>query len=537
MRALSAGSTSACTVVMPTAWARTAALPALSPVSRTERTPKAPIGARPAPHGAWPCRQRPAGPAGAAGLAPLPRRTPCGRCLPAPAAQPARGPGPHPTFLHPAQAALAQGQAFDICRHATATHGAQVGGHGSARPSSVATCSTARPSGWLLPACSAAAAFSNVAARSPSAASTCTSCGRPCVNVPVLSQATTPTACATSSASASLIRMPRCAATPVPCHDGRRCGQAQRTGAGNDQHGHGVDHRHRPSRTRQTPAQQREQGHGQHGRHEDRADTVHQALDGRLAGLRRFHQPHDARQRALGAHRGGAHQQQAIAIDGAPGDGIARPARHRQAFAGDQRLVDVAVAFITTPSTAMRSPARTTTRSPTTTCASGTSTSPAALRTRAVSGRKALKARMAAVVCRRARASSHLPSSTRVMTTAELSKYRPWPAIGPQRVQAQAIGRTGAQRHQQVHVAGAGPQGSPTGLVEARAQPELHRRRQCQLPEAVEHPVAAPQHGQHGQGQRGRQQRGQQHTAAIAQPGLRAGPAPPAARPRRSRRV
>ena len=38
----------------------------------------------------------------------------------------------------------------------------------------------------------------------------------PVVNVPVLSNATTVTACASSSASASLIRMPWRAATPVP---------------------------------------------------------------------------------------------------------------------------------------------------------------------------------------------------------------------------------------------------------------------------------------------------------------------------------
>ena len=79
---------------------------------------------------------------------------------------------------------------------------------------------------------------------------------------------------------------------------------------------------------------------------------------------------------------------------------------------------------VTVPSTGMRSPGRTTTRSPTLTWASGRSTSPDAVRTRATSGRRALSAWMAAVVCRLARASSHLPSSTRVMMTAEASKYR-----------------------------------------------------------------------------------------------------------------
>ena len=77
----------------------------------------------------------------------------------------------------------------------------------------------------------------------------------------------------------------------------------------------------------------------------------------------------------------------------------------------------------TTPSTATRSPGRTTTRSPRRTWAMGSSLSTPSRRTRAVSGRSAFSARMASVVCRLARASIHLPSSTRVMTTAEPSKY------------------------------------------------------------------------------------------------------------------
>ena len=50
--------------------------------------------------------------------------------------------------------------------------------------------------------------------------------------------------------------------------------------------------------------------------------------------------------------------------------------------------------------------------------------------TRAVAGRNAFSARMASVVWRLARTSSHLPSSTSVITAAEASKYRwgmPWP--------------------------------------------------------------------------------------------------------------
>mmetsp|Transcript_61822 Transcript_61822/g.146361 ORF Transcript_61822/g.146361 Transcript_61822/m.146361 type:complete len:238 (-) Transcript_61822:323-1036(-) len=76
------------------------------------------------------------------------------------------------------------------------------------------------------------------------------------------------------------------------------------------------------------------------------------------------------------------------------------------------------------PSTATRSPGRMTTRSPTTTCSTGTSTSAPSRRTLAVVGRNAFNARMASVVCRLARCSSHLPNKTSVMTAAEASKYR-----------------------------------------------------------------------------------------------------------------
>ena len=76
------------------------------------------------------------------------------------------------------------------------------------------------------------------------------------------------------------------------------------------------------------------------------------------------------------------------------------------------------------PSTGNRSPGLTTNRSPTSTSATGTSTSPSSPIRCATSGRKACRARMAAVVWRLARASSHLPSITSVITKAEPSKYR-----------------------------------------------------------------------------------------------------------------
>jgi hypothetical protein len=55
----------------------------------------------------------------------------------------------------------------------------------------------------------------------------------------------------------------------------------------------------------------------------------------------------------------------------------------------------------------------------------------------------------------------------------------------------QAPAGAGADRHQQVHVAGAGLQRMPAGAVEARAQPELHRRGQQELQPGRQHPVHA----------------------------------------------
>ena len=78
----------------------------------------------------------------------------------------------------------------------------------------------------------------------------------------------------------------------------------------------------------------------------------------------------------------------------------------------------------TSPSAAKRSPALTTTVSPTSSSETGTSTSPSGPIQWARAGRKACRARMAEVVWRLARASSHLPSRTKVITSAEPSKYR-----------------------------------------------------------------------------------------------------------------
>ena len=77
----------------------------------------------------------------------------------------------------------------------------------------------------------------------------------------------------------------------------------------------------------------------------------------------------------------------------------------------------------TMPSTGTFSPGRTTTRSPVTTLATGTSTSVPPRRTRAVLGCRPMSALMAAPVCPLARASSRRPNRISVMMRAAESKY------------------------------------------------------------------------------------------------------------------
>ena len=128
-------------------------------------------------------------------------------------------------------------------------------------------------------------------------------------------------------------------------HDGGGRGQPQRAGAGNHQHRHRVENGDFPITSRQAPAQQREQRNAQHHRHKHSADLVYQPLNRRFFGLGRFHHAHHARQRGLGPQRGGAHQQQAFAIDGAAGHVVAHFLVHRQAFTGDQRRIHLGAAF------------------------------------------------------------------------------------------------------------------------------------------------------------------------------------------------
>ena len=129
-------------------------------------------------------------------------------------------------------------------------------------------------------------------------------------------------------------------AAPGADEQRRRCRQAQRARAGDDQHGHGgAEGPLRVAGGEQPPD---ERGHGEpdHDRYEDRRDAIGEALDRCLARLRVLDQPGDLRQLGVGAHAGGAHDQPPVGVDGRAGHVVAGSDLDRNALARDERPVD-----------------------------------------------------------------------------------------------------------------------------------------------------------------------------------------------------
>ena len=309
---------------------------------------------------------------------------------------------------------------------------------------------------------------------------------------------------------AALCRQPRAD------HQRRRRGQAQRARAGDDEHRDRVDDGHGPVAVGPTPAEQRQQRHSHDHRHEHRADAVDGLLDRRLPGLRRLDHAHDARQRRLGADRGGAQHHAALAVDGAARDPFTGLARDGQALAGEHRLVEVAEAldqlavhrhpfagpdhdFVADLYLGQRH-----------------------------AGFDAIAAHGGAVGSQRAQrferiqraplgagfkplAQQHQRDHDR--RAFEVQVRHAIRVLRPQ-VQAQCVRRAGAQRDQQVHVAAASAQGLPARAVETCTEPELHRRGERELQPRREHPVRAEGVAHHRQRQRRAQQRGQRHAPA-----------------------
>ncbi len=146
----------------------------------------------------------------------------------------------------------------------------------------------------------------------------------------------------------------------------------------------------------------------------------------------------------------------------------------------------------TSPSTGRRSPGRTSTRSPTTTCCDrqllldAIAQHPRRRRPQRVQRTDGLGGLPLGAAFEPFAEQHQRDDRGRGL---EVQVRHAGAGVLPQQVQRQAIGRRGADRHQQIHVAGAGAQRHPAGAVEAPAEEELHRRGQHQLQPAAEHPV------------------------------------------------
>ena len=122
---------------------------------------------------------------------------------------------------------------------------------------------------------------------------------------------------------------------PRAHEQGRRCGQAQRARAGDDEYGDG---RHEGVLCRVAqgqPGDEGRRGDDEHGGHEYARDAVGQTLNRGLAGLSGGDHGPDAGQGRGLADGGGAHQQRTGGVDGGAGDGIADPDLDGHRFAGE----------------------------------------------------------------------------------------------------------------------------------------------------------------------------------------------------------
>ena len=301
------------------------------------------------------------------------------------------------------------------------------------RPRSLAAFTTARASGCSLPLCKLAAALncaascaSSCAASFASPASTkATSRGWPMVSVPVLSKATVSARCASSSACASLIKMPSLAATPVPAM--MAAGVARPSAQGQA-----------ITSTATARISATSSGWPMASQPSSVASAINNTTGTNTAATW-------STRRWIGALAACASSTKPMILDST----VSRPTALTRISTRPSPLmlppVSAASASLVTgkgspvsidsstcvrpssrtPSTGTRSPGNTTTRSPNSNSPTGISAcSPFFKITCANAGRSACRARMAAVVWRLARVSSHLPSITSEITTAEASKYR-----------------------------------------------------------------------------------------------------------------
>ena len=126
-------------------------------------------------------------------------------------------------------------------------------------------------------------------------------------------------------------------------HDSRRCGQAQCTRTGNDEHGDKVDHGWgKTDITQSKPEDKGDDCNGDHHRHKDGGNPVCKGLNRCLGALGLAYQFDDPGDHGFVAHSSGIEYDTPGGVDGTADDLIALHAFHGQAFAGDHGFIDSA---------------------------------------------------------------------------------------------------------------------------------------------------------------------------------------------------
>ena len=136
-------------------------------------------------------------------------------------------------------------------------------------------------------------------------------------------------------------------AAPDADHDRHRRGEAERTGAGNDEHADGGDQPERHARLRPEPGPgaERDQRHEDDDRHEPAGNLIGQPLDRRARTLRVRYHLHDLGQQRIAADLVGAHDEPAGLIERACDHLAARLLGDRHGFARHQRFIKRGTAF------------------------------------------------------------------------------------------------------------------------------------------------------------------------------------------------
>jgi hypothetical protein len=296
-------------------------------------------------------------------------------------------------------------------------------------------------------------------------------------------------------------------------HDGRRGRKPERAGAGDHQDRDGCDDRSLRSSARGQPRDQAPERDREHDGHEHRRDPVHELLHRRARGLGGRDQRRDACEPRLAADRRHPQHDAAIEGDGAGRNGISRALLGGAALAGERRLVHACAAF------ADRAVGRD---------ALAWAHDDEIVDAQELGGDGLLASVLpsAAGFPRGEGEQGRDRGAGRALGAPfqeppepdegddeggglEVQVMRVVP--GQQHPQRQQIGRRGADRDQQVHVARPGARRGDASPVEAGAEHDLDRRGERQLRPARRHPVGAKRHAEHAdEERRGEQRKGEQ---------------------------